>query len=577
MFTKMTTNKLSETKLEHVEIIKTNSNYLRGGIVEGLKNPVTGALEEDDTQLTKFHGIYQQYDRDSVVQRRKQKLEPLYSFMIRARVPGGICTPRQWLAMDDLAVKYGGGSIRLTTRQAFQLHGILKRKLKLTVASINASLLDTIAACGDVNRNVMCTPNPEQSEIHAQVYAAAATISEHLTPQTTAYHEIWLDQKKVESTPDKEDIYGETYLPRKFKIVVAIPPSNDVDIFAHDLGYIAIVENGKLIGFNVTVGGGMGASHGDLETFPLLAQVIGFCSVDQVNQVAEHVVKIQRDFGCRTNRKHARFKYTIDDRGIDWFKTELNTRLGWDLEPEKHFEFTSTGDQFGWSENFDGSWNLSLFIQNGRVIDTQTLQLRSAIKKVAELNVGDFRITANQNLIIGKLSTDQKQKVTDILDFYDVLKNNSKSLTQLNGMACVALPTCSLAMAEAERYLPTLLDKIEQIQLKHGVADRAIITRMTGCPNGCARPYMAELGFVGKGPGKYNMYLGGEFTGKRLNRMYRENINEETILDELDNIFADYSKNSNIGEWFGDFVIRKGYVDEVTHGSQVHLPFKVIT
>ncbi|MCX7552699.1 NADPH-dependent assimilatory sulfite reductase hemoprotein subunit [Marinicella sp. S1101] len=567
---------MKKQKLEAVETIKTASNYLRGGIADGLDNNVTGSLAEDDTQLTKFHGIYQQHDRESVVTRRKQKLEPLYSFMIRARVPAGICTPEQWLAMDDLAVQYGGGSIRLTTRQAFQLHGVIKKNLKTTIASINQSLLDTIAACGDVNRNVMCTPNPHQSEVHQQAYQAAAAISSHLTPQTTAYHEIWLDKEKVAGTPDIEPIYGETYLPRKFKIAMAIPPANDVDVFAHDLGFIAVVEKHQLIGFNVTVGGGMGATHGDLETFPLLAQVIGFCAVDQVTQVAEQVVKIQRDYGCRTNRKHARFKYTIDDRGIDWFKQELNKRLGWSLLAEKPFEFKSTGDEFGWSENYDGTWNLCLFIQNGRVIDSDSLALRSALKQVAHLDYGDFRITANQNLIIGQLTADEKAVVIDTLTPFGVLENNRQSLAQLNGMACVALPTCSLAMAEAERYLPTLLNKIENLQIKHGIQDRAIITRMTGCPNGCARPYMAELGFVGKGPGKYNMYLGGEFTGTRLNRMYLENIDEDTILIELDALFADYASNALDGEWFGDFVIRQGHIDAVTHGSQVHLPLAVV-
>ncbi len=562
-------------QLEHVEIIKTNSDFLRGGITEGLLNPITGALAEDDTQLSKFHGIYQQHDRDSVVPRRKQKLEPLYSFMIRARVPGGICTPAQWLTMNDLAEKYGGGSIRLTTRQAFQLHGVLKKNLKQTIANINQNLMDTIAACGDVNRNVMCTPNPELSKVHQEVYDVAAKISAHLTPQTTAYHEIWLDKQKVVSTEDHEPIYGKTYLPRKFKTVVAIPPTNDVDVYAHDLGFIAIIDQEQLIGFNVSVGGGMGATHGDLSTFPLLAQVMGFCTPEQVCEVAEQVVKIQRDFGCRTNRKHARFKYTIDDRGIDWFKAELNSRLGWELQAEKPFKFTSNGDPFGWHKNHDGSWNLTLFIENGRVIDRDRSPLRSALKQVAQKHVGDFRITANQNLIIGKLSNSEKQQVTDILQSHGINPTQQHSATLLNGMACVALPTCSLAMAEAERYLPSLLAKIEQLQDKHGVKNKAIIIRMTGCPNGCARPYLAELGFVGKGPGKYNMYLGGEFTGKRLNRMYRENIDEATILQELEVIFADYAANGHEGEWFGDFVIRQGYVNEVTHGSQVHLPLEV--
>ncbi len=555
-------------KLEHVEIIKTNSDYLRGGIAEGLNNLITGALAEDDTQLTKFHGIYQQHDRDTLVERRKLKLEPSYSFMIRARVPGGICTPQQWLVMDELADEYANGSIRLTTRQAFQLHGVLKRNLKTTIANINQSLLDTIAACGDVNRNVMCTPNPEKSAIHKSVYQAAAGISEHLTPQTSAYHEIWLDKKKVESSHDHEPIYGETYLPRKFKIVVAIPPDNDVDIYAHDLGYIAIIENDLLVGFNVTVGGGMGTTHGDSSTFPLLSQVIGFCRVEQVSEVAEHVVKIQRDFGDRTNRKHARFKYTIDDRGIQWFKEELNQRLGWSLDEARDFTFTSNGDRFGWSRNHDDSWNVSLFIENGRVIDKSQLKLKSFFKTVAQLNVCDFRISANQNLILGNISEANKHSIEELLSQYNV--QFEQSLLKNNAMACVALPTCSLAMAEAERYLPTLVDKIEQLQIKHEIQHRPMITRMTGCPNGCARPFVAELGFVGKGPGKYNMYLGGGFTGDRLNQLYKENINEEAILKALDGIFEDYGKNANQDEYFGDFVIRQQYVNSVQHGSQVH-------
>ncbi|MBL4774107.1 MAG: NADPH-dependent assimilatory sulfite reductase hemoprotein subunit [Alcanivoracaceae bacterium] len=558
----------TQKPLEHVEVIKANSDFLRGGIAKGLDKQITGSLDEDDTQLTKFHGIYQQNDRDTLIQRRKLKLEPLFSFMIRARVPAGICSPKQWLVMDDLAQTYANGSIRLTTRQAFQLHGVLKRNLKETIAKINKSLLDTIAACGDVNRNVMCTPNPEKSTIHRSVYTVATKISEHLTPNTSAYHEIWLDKKKLETSIDHEPIYGSTYLPRKFKIVVAIPPDNDVDIYAHDLGYIAIIEEGQLLGFNITIGGGMGSTHGDDSTFPLLSQVIGFCKVDKVCEVAEEVVKIQRDFGDRHNRKHARFKYTIDDRGIDWFKTELQSRLGWQLSAAKDFKFTSTGDKFGWSQNHDNSWNVALFINSGRVIDNDKIKLRTAIKKIAELNVSDFRITANQNLILGKISPENKGQVEKILSQYKVQLQQSK--LKDNAMACVALPTCSLAMAEAERYLPELLNKIEALQVKHKIEDRPMITRITGCPNGCARPFIAELAFVGKGPGKYNMYLGGSFTGNRLNHLFRENINEQAILIELDLLFADYDQNAHASEYFGDFVIRKNYVDEITHGSQVH-------
>jgi len=555
-------------KLEGVELIKNKSHFLRGTITEGLQNQISGSLAIDDTQLTKFHGIYQQEDRDSRVERRKLKLDSLYSFMIRARVAGGICTPSQWLAMNELADIYGNKSIRLTTRQAFQLHGVLKKNLKETIAKINSSLLDTIAACGDVNRNVMCTPNPDTSIAHQSVYDSACQISHHLTPNTTAYHEIWLDKKKTESSVDHEPIYGKSYLPRKFKIVLAIPPSNDVDIFAHDLGFIAIIENNRLIGFNVTVGGGMGCTHGDTETFPQLAQVIGFCTAEQVCEVAEHVVKIQRDFGDRSNRKHARFKYTIDDRGIPWFKSELEQRLNWSLAAEKPYEFTSRGDQFGWSENHDKSLNLTMFIENGRIINNNKSQLKTAFKEIALLNIGEFRITANQNLILAKINKKDKETVITILNKYEVVFKQSKLID--NAMACVALPTCSLAMAEAERYLPNLLTQIENLQIKHSIQNRPIVTRMTGCPNGCARPFVAEIGFVGKGPGKYNLYLGGSFIGNRLNQLFRENIDESTILEELDTIFKDYSQNNLNNEYFGDFVIRKNYVQSVSHGSQVH-------
>ena len=561
-----------KTPIEAVELIKTKSNFLRGTIAQGLQQQITGSLADDDTQLTKFHGIYQQHDRDSLVERRKQKLEPIYSFMIRARVAGGICTPKQWLVMDELADIHANGSIRLTTRQAFQLHGVLKKNLKPTIASINKSLLDTIAACGDVNRNVMCTPNPETSQAHSSVYDTALKISEHLTPNTTAYHEIWMDKKKLESSIDQEPIYGETYLPRKFKIVIAIPPSNDVDIYAHDLGFIAIIENEKLLGFNITVGGGMGCTHGDDKTFPLLSQVIGFCQVDKVCEVAEHVVKIQRDFGDRSNRKHARFKYTIDDRGVDWFKSELHKRLGWDLSPVRPYEFTSRGDQFGWSKNHDGSNNLTLFIENGRILDNSNSTLKTTIKEIALLDIGEIRLTANQNLIFAKINNDEKQAVEKLLNTNNV--SYKQSLLVDNAMACVALPTCSLAMAEAERYLPQLLTKIENIQFKYNIQDRAIVTRMTGCPNGCARPFVAEIGFVGKASGRYNFYLGGSFQGDRLNQLYKENIDEQNILSELDNLFKDYSLNNLENEYFGDFVIRKNYVHAVSHGSQVH-PLKL--
>ncbi|MBS1213027.1 MAG: sulfite reductase hemoprotein beta-component, partial [Proteobacteria bacterium] len=343
------------------EKLKANSNYLRGTVTASLTDAVTGAVSADDAKLLKFHGTYQQDDRDLRNERLKQKLEPAYSFLIRVRMPGGVCSPQQWLQLDELACRYGNGSLRITTRQTFQFHGVLKRHLKATIAGINHALLSTVAACGDVNRNVVCHNNPYLSPHHEALYDWSRRLSEHLLPGTRAYHEIWLDGERVTgATAEEEPFYGETYLPRKFKIGVALPLNNDVDIFAQDLGFIAIVEEGDLVGFNVSVGGGMGMTHGDVRTYPRLGEVIGFCPAEQVLAVAEHVVAIQRDFGDRTNRRHARFKYTLDDRGTEWFQSELAARLGWALEPPRPYRFEDTGDRLGWVKGDQGLWHLTL-------------------------------------------------------------------------------------------------------------------------------------------------------------------------------------------------------------------------
>lgn len=565
-------NNTSQPKpLEAVEHIKDDSNYLRGTIADELLNEVTGSVIESDTQLTKFHGIYQQDDRDLRKERSRQKLEPLYSFMIRARVPGGICQPDQWQAIDDMADRYANGSIRITTRQAFQFHGVIKNKLKATVAAINQHMMDTIAACGDVNRNVMCSANPEQSDLHQEVYQTAQQISDHLTPRTSAYHEIWLNGDKVITEPktDHEPIYGKTYLPRKFKTAVVIPPDNDVDVLAHDLGFIAIIREQKLLGFNVTVGGGMGTTHGDPKTFPLLAHTLGFCTPQQVLSVAENIVKIQRDHGDRTNRKHARFKYTVDDHGIDWVREQLFERMGFNLEPPQNANFTHTGDRFGWGKNQDGNWNYTLYVANGRVKDDAELKLKSALRAIADIHQGHFRLTANQNLVIALVASQQKSQIEKLLIQYGLTKPASS--TRLLSMACVAFPTCTLAMAEAERYLPDLITKIESIQEQHHIAHRGIMIRMTGCPNGCARPFMAEVGFVGKALGRYNMYLGGNKQGTRLNQLFDENIDEKQIIKHLDTLIGHFAQQGKDHEDFGDFVIRQGYVKKVNHGIEVNI------
>jgi sulfite reductase (NADPH) hemoprotein beta-component len=550
----------NDTALTPVEHIKARSNYLRGTIKESLADAATGALAEDDTQLSKFHGFYQQDDRDLRAERTRQKLEPAYSFMIRVRVPGGIATPAQWLALDELATSQANNSLRLTTRQAFQFHGVVKGDLQSTIRRINYSLLDTIAACGDVNRNVMCTPLAEASAVHDGAYQAAMRISEHLTPQTTAYHEIWLDGEKVAGTQDREPIYGATYLPRKFKIAVAIPPSNDVDIFAQDLGYIAIEEAGKLIGFNVTVGGGMGVTHGEAETYPRVADVIGFCTPEQVVEVAEHVVGIQRDNGDRTNRKHARLKYTIDDRGIEWFKDELAKRLGYALAEPKAHRFTSRGDVFGWSKDRHGLWHLTLFVPEGRIRDHGNAQVLTGLRELARIHKGEFRLTANQNLIVSGIADADRSAIERLLNEHGIHRLQSISPLRQQALACVALPTCALAMAEAERYLPDLTGKVEALLDRHGLGNEPISLRITGCPNGCARPYLAEIALVGKAPGRYNLYLGGDALGHRLNRLVRENIDEVEILATLDGLFerfaAERSDGESLGESFGDFANR---------------------
>ncbi|WP_061086898.1 assimilatory sulfite reductase (NADPH) hemoprotein subunit [Heyndrickxia coagulans] len=568
---------MADKKLDPLETIKEKSRFLRGTIAEGLKDPLTGAISEDDNKLLKFHGSYQQDDRDIRNDRRKKKLEPAYQFMVRVRIPGGVATPEQWLVMDELAQKYGNGTLRMTTRQTFQMHGILKWNLKQAIREMNDALMTTLAACGDVNRNVMCNPNPYQSDVHAEVYEWAKKTSDHLLPRTSAYHEIWLEDEKIIDTKEQEDsepLYGPKYLPRKFKIGFAVPPSNDVDIFSQDLGFIAILNEGKLEGFNVAVGGGMGMTHGDPKTYPQLARIIGFCTPNQVIEVAEKVVSIQRDYGNRANRKNARFKYTIDARGLDWIKSELNERLGWDLGEARPFHFDHNGDRYGWIQG-DGKWHLTLFVQSGRIKDIDGYPLMTGLREIAKIHQGEFRLTPNQNVIISNVTEEMKGKIDELVEKYHLTDGKHASALRRNSMSCVAFPTCGLAMAEAERYLPELLGKIEEILDEAGLREEEIVIRMSGCPNGCSRPALAEMAFIGKGPGKYNLYLGGSFTGDRLACLYKENIGEEEILASLRPILLQYAKERQEGEHFGDFVIRAGIVEAIRDGRDFHKPVAV--
>ncbi len=551
-------------ELSAIERIKAASRGLRGTIVDGLADPITGALHEDDAQLLKLHGSYQQDDRDVREERRLQKLEPAYSFMIRTRLPGGVCTPKQWLALDAIARRYANGSLRLTTRQAFQLHGVVKRELKATMAAINQTLIDTIAACGDVNRNVMASVLVVESAAHEQVQLWARRLSEHLLPRSRAYHEIWLDGARLEDTPgampEKEPILGRTYLPRKFKCGMAIPPSNDIDVFSQDLGFIAIIEDGALRGFNVSVGGGLGATHGEPATYPRLGDVIGFLTPDQLLRVAEAVVTTQRDFGDRSNRKHARLKYTIDTRGLEWFVGEVQRRAGLTLEPARAFHFASSGDQFGWRTSADGLDHLLLRIPSGRIADREGAPWLSGLQSIAQLHTGDFRITPNQNLLIARVAPGQRAPIDALVREHALDLHERASPVRRDALACVALPTCPLAMAEAERYLPRLLALVEERLAAHGLSKAPLLMRISGCPNGCSRPYLAEIGLIGKAPGRYNLHLGSDAQGRRLNVLYRENLDEATIVELLDGLFAKYAAERLEQERFGDYLWRSKHL-----------------
>ena len=554
--------------LSAVEGIKTRSRRLRGTLLESLADDVTGAIADDDTQLIKFHGSYQQDDRDLREERRAQKLEPDYSFMIRTRLPGGVVTPEQWLKLDAIATRYANGTLRLTTRQAFQFHGVIKRELKATMQAINAALIDTVAACGDVNRNVMVAANPLQSALHAQIYADAAGLSEFLKPKTRAYYEIWLDEEKVAGSGEEhEPIYGTVYLPRKFKVAFAVPPLNDVDVFANDLGFIAIVENGSLLGYNVTVGGGLGATHGEAATYPRLADILGFVAPERVNAIAEAIVTTQRDFGGRADRKHARLKYTIDDRGLTWFKSEVERRFGAPLRPARPFHFEHNGDRFGWVDGADGRAHLTLRIEAGRVADRGDHTHLSALRKIAQIHADKnsglgFRLTPNQNLLIANVPAEDRAEIEAILAEHRLDLYRTASPLRLNALACVSLPTCALAMAEAERYLPEFTGKVEALLDRHGLRGTDIHLRLSGCPNGCSRPYLGEIALIGKAPGRYNLMLGADARGQRLNRLHRENVDEVQILAALDELFARYAAERADGEAFGDFLVRAGVLAE---------------
>ena len=542
-------------ELTPVERIKAASRGLRGSIAESLEDAHTGSLRDDDQQLLRLHGSYQQDDRDVREERRQQKLEPLWRYMVRVRLPGGVATPAQWLALDAIAREKANGSLRLTTRQTFQFHGIGKGDLKPSMQAMNAALMDTIATCGDVNRNVMASSNPIESPAHSEVADWARRLSEHLLPKTRAYYEIWLNGEKLEGTPEHEPVYGTNFLPRKFKAAIALPPSNDVDIYTQDLGFIAIVEDGRLAGFNLTVGGGLGTTHGDAATHPRLANVAGFLAPEHLLAVAEAVVTTQRDYGDRTNRKHARLKYTIEDRGLGWFVGEVEKRAGVKLTPARAFAFDTHGDLFGWRRALDGTWHRTLRIPAGRIADREGLPWLSGLRAIATVHTGDFRCTANQNVTIARVREADKVSIDQLIRHYHLDAAEGSYLAR-HALACVSMPTCPLGMAEAERYLPALTADVERLLEANGLADEPLSLRITGCPNGCVRPYVAEIGLVGKALGRYNLHLGGDAVGSRLNVLYRENIDEATFHSVIGGLFAAWKQERQANERFGDFLWR---------------------
>lgn len=560
-------NDVSDLPPSDNERLKVESNYLRGSIEQDLKDGLTGGFHGDNFQLIRLHGMYQQDDRDLRLERTEQKLEPLISVMLRCRLPGGVITPSQWLGIDHFAQEETlYGSVRLTTRQTFQFHGILKRDLKSAHQMLHALGLDSIATAGDVNRNVLCTSNPVESKVHEQAYGLARIISEHLLPKTRAYAEIWLNGEKL-PTPDEEPILSKAYLPRKFKTALVIPPQNDVDVHANDLSFVAIAKDDKLVGFNVLVGGGLAMTYGDKSTYPRKANDFGYIDARHAVAVAQAIVTTQRDWGNRSNRKNAKTKYTLDRVGVDVFKAEVENRSGIRFEESQPYQFTKRGDRIGWVQGFDGLWHLTLFIENGRLLDYPGKPLKRGVAEIAKIHQGDFRLTANQNLIVANVPQDQKDRIEKIAQAHGLM-NNSITIQRQNSMACVAFPTCPLAMAESERFLPGFIDEIDRILAKNGLSDEYIILRVTGCPNGCGRAMLAEIGMVGKAIGRYNLYLGGNREGTRIPRLYKENIAVSEILEIIETLVSQWAKFRQQSEGFGDFVIRHGIIKPVVDSSR---------
>lgn len=554
-------------KLSRNEGLKEANTLLTGTIAQTLADASTDHFSEDDYEFLKFHGVYQQDDRD------KRKVARHYMLMVRTKFPGGVLSAPQYVTCDELASRHGNNTMRITTRQDFQIHGVIKSNLRQVIGSLNEALISTIAACGDVERNVMAPPTPSTSPIVDEVLAEARKLSSKLAPRTPAYHSIWIDGKELDLKSEAnlnfvDPLYGKRYLPRKFKTAFAIPPLNDIDIFSNDLGFIVVAENGKVSGYNLIAGGGMGRTHNNAQTFPRLADVVGFIAPAHLENVSKAVVTIHRDFGDRTNRKHARLKYVLEERGVDWFRIEVEQRAGIKLEPPRPFEFTKQGDLLGWHQQTNGKFFLGLFVENGRIRDAEGYRLKTGLRQVIERFQPEVRLTPSQNLLLVNVLAEERGPIEGLLAEHGVSVNNPFSRTRLASMACPALPTCGLALAESERAMPELLTRIETLLQELGLENEELTIRMTGCPNGCARPYTAEIGFVGKAPNKYQIYFGGNEGNTRLNRLWKDTVKGEELIPELRVVLNRYLAERLTGERFGDFSERVLWKESAPQGAK---------
>jgi sulfite reductase (ferredoxin) len=548
-------------KRSPVEGIKEGSRQLRGTIALSLLED-TDHFSEQDKQLLKFHGTYQQEDRDARKNRKKDGVGKHFMFMVRCKIPGGRLTADQYLAVDDLAGRYGNGTLRFTSRQGIQLHSVLKSHLHDAIAGINACLLTTLGACGDVERNVMCCPAPHRHDgVHAELQATAAHLAAYLAPKSRAYHEIWLNGRPVTeppAEPDHEPLYGKAYLPRKFKTGLALPEDNCIDVHGQDLGLLAIVEHGRIAGYNVLVGGSMGMTHGNANTFPMLAQPVAYVPAEHVVQTAEAVVRLFRDHGNRGDRKRARLKYVVHDWGVERFREVLQTYVTFPLAEPRPVAVHGYDLHLGWRPQGDGRWYYGLNVENGRVKDEGAMRLRTGLRAIVRRFRPEIRLTPLQNILLCDLDEGERPELERMLAEHGITPTERVSEVRRHSMACPAIPTCGLAISESERTLPGLIDRLEAELRRLGLEREVLGVRMTGCPNGCVRPYQSEIGIVGRSGDKYTLYVGGHFLGHRLSFVLKDLVPHADIVPTLVPVLERFRAERLEGEAFGDFCQRTG-------------------